>query len=88
MTTHGGEAVDFKEINEVAAAALVDAEVDAFCNSRGEFAQFCASPRSLTRNCSRASRNQRVVDGHDLIFCPEPKPFSDVGCCQTDATGA
>eukprot|EP00965_Chrysotila_dentata_P050357 1668340-Pleurochrysis_carterae.AAC.1 len=47
----------------------------------------CASPRCLARNCSRASRNQRVVDGHDLIDCPGPKPFADIGCCQTDATG-
>eukprot|EP00965_Chrysotila_dentata_P130871 4326587-Pleurochrysis_carterae.AAC.1 len=37
--THGGKAVYFKEVDEIAAAALVNAEVDAFCNSRGEFAQ-------------------------------------------------
>eukprot|EP00965_Chrysotila_dentata_P091518 3021860-Pleurochrysis_carterae.AAC.1 len=37
--THGGEAVDFKEVHEIAAAALVNAAVDAICNSRGAFAQ-------------------------------------------------
>eukprot|EP00965_Chrysotila_dentata_P244792 6206176-Pleurochrysis_carterae.AAC.1 len=37
--TYGGEAVDFKEVYEIAAAALVNAKVDAFCNSRGKFTQ-------------------------------------------------
>eukprot|EP00965_Chrysotila_dentata_P059426 1971923-Pleurochrysis_carterae.AAC.1 len=37
--THGGVAVDFKEVYEIAAAALVNAKVDAFCNSGGKFAR-------------------------------------------------
>eukprot|EP00965_Chrysotila_dentata_P012317 405002-Pleurochrysis_carterae.AAC.1 len=44
-------------------------------------------PGCFARNCSRASRSQRVVDSHDLTRA-KAIDFADVGCCQTDATGA
>eukprot|EP00965_Chrysotila_dentata_P113359 3746182-Pleurochrysis_carterae.AAC.1 len=36
VRSNGGESVDLKQGKEVAAAALIDAEVNSFCNSRCE----------------------------------------------------
>eukprot|EP00965_Chrysotila_dentata_P260387 6213886-Pleurochrysis_carterae.AAC.1 len=39
IEANGGEAVDLQQVNEVAATALVDAEVNTFCNTRCDLAE-------------------------------------------------
>eukprot|EP00965_Chrysotila_dentata_P137127 4535641-Pleurochrysis_carterae.AAC.6 len=70
------EAINVEQVNEVAAAALVDAEVNTFCNTWCELAgllYFAAlraglhlAERHVRDGRAGASGNKGVVDGHNL----------------------
>eukprot|EP00965_Chrysotila_dentata_P205008 6182691-Pleurochrysis_carterae.AAC.1 len=79
------EAVDPKQVYEVAAAALVNAKANAFCNLKG---RACLALGRLVSDGRGTSGDKGVVDGHDRVNSPRPVPLAQVGCCKADAAGA
>eukprot|EP00965_Chrysotila_dentata_P113205 3740561-Pleurochrysis_carterae.AAC.2 len=74
------EPVDVEQIDEVATAALVDAEValqKACGTCQREVACRSSSRRaSYVRDGRGASGDKGVVDGHDLVDSPRPEPLA------------
>eukprot|EP00965_Chrysotila_dentata_P241427 6204279-Pleurochrysis_carterae.AAC.1 len=89
IEANGGEAADLKQVDKVAAAAaLVGAKKSAdFVNVRMRAGLHLTG--HLVRDRGRASRDQSVVDRHNLVdIIPRPKPLAHVDCSEADAAGA
>eukprot|EP00965_Chrysotila_dentata_P009919 323362-Pleurochrysis_carterae.AAC.2 len=86
------DAVDLKQVDDVAATALVDAKVTGgAAEERARLvnvrllAGLCLV-RRLVRDGRGVSSDKSVVDGHDLVDSPRPsEPLAHVGCCKADA---